>query len=275
MRYVAFDRGKRAWSPKGLPSVGCATVEVAHEFYNHSYSGAVYYSLPGRCSLHEYTEKTPDKCCEAWEALPWSAHNEARARAAQPFPYVPDPDFIWANHMPVNQHGDRKRAMDTAATTEQNLSKEHPHRALGSPPPPVRVCTKMDIGGECESSQDVGKGQCTWHAEPAGQVSLDELCGIPPGQHDKFCSAGGRDWVSDGDKPWASVCTRSKEAPGEGQGRGMLPQRGGGNSHSPMCFWNGRTDPFRNAQRVKALKELFERKYPSLPHDLGSPACGW
>ena len=66
-------------------------------------------------------------------------------------------------------------------------------------------------------------------------------------------------------------CTITKASPGDGQGQGLLPRSRG----EPMCFWDGRSDPFRNAQRVMRLKSLFERKYPSWPQDIGAPACGW
>lgn len=343
MRFIGFDRGKRAWAPKGLPSVGCASVELTHRFYNHSYAGATYYSLPGRCPQFEYDEKTPDNCCDEWEVRPWSPYNEERARSAQPFPYVPDPSFIWVhagscegvyNTHATDASGDwtcgqrirwlvtnrdlseatarahiaaafpgacglcmpgrGKRNLEepppegTAQGTAADAARDatgamiaparHPRPPLPpppSPPPPpaVRLCKRMDMGGECERSGDVGiRNGCTWHAEAAGEVSLDELAGIAPGGHSAFCHRGGRDWMSDaGDHSWQSICEVSKEAPGDGRGRGYL------DSHEtqPMCFWDGRGDPFRNAQRVLMLKQLFEEKYPNSPHDLGAPACGW
>ena len=56
------DRGKRSWTPGGLPSVGCTSSEVTHRFYNHAYRGATYFSLPGRCSFLDYTEKDDERC---------------------------------------------------------------------------------------------------------------------------------------------------------------------------------------------------------------------
>ena len=61
----SFGRGKRSWTPGGLPSVGCTSSEVTLRFYRHSYRGATYFSLPGRCSFLEYTEKSDARCRNA------------------------------------------------------------------------------------------------------------------------------------------------------------------------------------------------------------------
>ena len=43
-----------------------------------------------------------------------------------------------------------------------------------------------------------------------------------------------------------------------------------------QCFWDGREDPQRNAERVAALEAMFHRKSPTVrPADIPGPACGW
>ena len=41
------------------------------------------------------------------------------------------------------------------------------------------------------------------------------------------------------------------------------------------CFWDGRNDPQRCAERVLALDALFRSKYKGYPGDIPGPACGW
>ena len=211
MRFVAFDEGARAWSPPGLPSVGCSAHEIKHTFYNHDYGpSATYYSLPGRCSSRK-----------------WSARDDR--------------------------------------------------------------CMSSDPGGECRSASDLqdDAAQCTWHAERLGEVWLDELTQIE--DRAQFCEAGGKEWWSDepidvcksGICPsyickqcLKSQCMISIEQPGEGSG--VSPKEGRGVSGGQQCFWDGRTDPQRNLERVAALLDLFTRKYPGTrPADIPGPECGW
>lgn len=189
MRFVGFDRGKRAWTPGGLPSVGCASNEINATFYHHDYEGATYYSLPGRCSSMEWNKVTEE-------------------------------------------------------------------------------CLTNEPGGECESADAVGRNGCTWHAEAIGEVRLDDLTGIT--NHGSFCKHGGREWVSDGDNIWHSWCAKyGKWGPGDGAGRGRLQ-----NNKKP-CFWNGRSDPLRNRQRVLRVRREFEKRYPEIvPVDMQPPVCG-
>ena len=191
-----------AWEPKGLPSVGCAAVEMRERFYNHAYHGATYYSLPGRCMRYPYDQKTALNCCEEWETLPWSPRNERLARTAQEFPTASnESEYIWARglydhlgrwiaaaddstrprrarHLDIAPRPSADATQPESEPTQQGESSETlPAEAMQRsppapppppPPPPVRVCRKMDMGGECRRAQDVGKGKCVWHAEPAG-----------------------------------------------------------------------------------------------------------
>ena len=191
MRFVGFDRGKRAWSPVGMPSVGCTSAEINASFYHHEYEGATYFALPGRCSSMEFD-----------------------------------------------------------AVTEE--------------------CLEVEPGGECANVTAVGKGDCTWYAEPLGEVSVDDLTGFD-GDLEHFCHMGGREWISDGDQTWDSHCEKGGKAhPSDGQGRGRVA------GNSPTCFWDGRTDTARNRLRVQRLRQLFAQKYPeTIPADKPPPACGF
>lgn len=235
MRFVAFDQGKRAWDPPGLPSVGCSTHEIKHTFYNHAYGEhATYYSLPGRCSRR------------TWKEAKWDD-----------------------------------------------------------------ACQRDEPGGECSSAKqlDEENPKCTWHAERLGEVWIDELTGILDRR--EFCHAGGREWWSDeevdvcasGFCPRCDPCKNSQcmlttKRPGDGRGRDPQPRvcqqpagcqwgdrqyagSTGGVWHEFVkggraCFWDGRDDHQRNAERVAALEGLFARKYPSVrPAHIRGPACGW
>lgn len=198
MRFIGFDRGKRAWTPLGLPSVGCAHAEINSSFYHHEYEGATYYSLPGRCSSMEFDKSTPE-------------------------------------------------------------------------------CLESEPGGECAEWWDVGISGCTWHAEPLGEVSVDDLTGFEGGLHE-FCSHGGREWVSEGahiaGSASNSMCTKySRQHPGDGTGLGRVFAN---HTWGPTCFWDGRSDVARNRQRVRRLQQIFEAKYPHIiPSDITPPACGF
>ena len=79
---------------------------------------------------------------------------------------------------------------------------------------------------------------CTWHAEPLGHVTLDELM--------------------------------ETEGIVDHRGSTGLNQR-----EYKSCFWDERHDAQRNRERVKALDRKFREKYPQIPGDIPAPLCGW
>lgn len=53
------------------------------------------------------------------------------------------------------------------------------------------------------------------------------------------------------------------------KGPNQEPDSGDGAS----CFWNGRADTVRNAERIEQLERLFVRKYPGIVGDIPPPVC--
>mmetsp|Transcript_2703 Transcript_2703/g.6910 ORF Transcript_2703/g.6910 Transcript_2703/m.6910 type:complete len:500 (+) Transcript_2703:125-1624(+) len=89
-----------------------------------------------------------------------------------------------------------------------------------------------------------GTNACTWSAEDAGEISLDELAGII--DHARFCKEGNYEYDDLSD---------------QGQG---------------TTFWDGKADPALNAQRVVRMLELFAKHYPEADNLLPEPICdGW
>ena len=98
------------------------------------------------------------------------------------------------------------------------------------------ACRAADPGGECAHPD--GGAHCTWHAEPLGHVTLDELM--------------------------------ETEGIVDHRGSTGLNQR-----EYKSCFWDERHDAQRNRERVKALDRKFREKYPQIPGDIPAPLCGW
>jgi len=94
-------------------------------------------------------------------------------------------------------------------------------------------CKLAEPGGMCSSPN--GTRSCTWSAELAGEVSLDDLSGISGGI-DKFCAAGNKEYEPSKDK---------------GVG---------------TDFWDDRLNATRNDQRVFKLLQLFAKTY----HDVNA-----
>jgi len=93
--------------------------------------------------------------------------------------------------------------------------------------------------GECLTP--VGTRGCTWKAEYAGELRLDEITGI----------------VDD-----ASFCKRGSVEYNETLDRG-----------SGVQFWDSRRNATACSRRVRYIKELFSNRYPYYPSDLGQPLC--
>jgi len=90
-------------------------------------------------------------------------------------------------------------------------------------------CIAEEAGGNCSSPD--GSSTCTWHVEPAGEVSVDDLSGIK--NLAAFCAAGNVEYDPDKDR-----------------GRGC-------------SFWDDKFNKTRNQDRVMAMQRLFAKNYPT------------
>ncbi|CAE8595311.1 unnamed protein product, partial [Polarella glacialis] len=103
-------------------------------------------------------------------------------------------------------------------------------------------CNENEPGGMCPTSDVTGTRDCTYYIEPAGFISLDELSGIK--DYNQVCATTGQ--------------REFDETTDQGIG---------------TRFWNGKSDATKGAARVRWIRELFARKYPSLPASLSEPTC--
>lgn len=101
------------------------------------------------------------------------------------------------------------------------------------------TCVYNEPGGACAGTP-TGRGNCTYSAEPAGEIRIDELEGIS--NYQNFMWMGGKEYIHRLDT--------------------------GFNLH----FWDGKADPAKCAQRVKAAEDLFAAKYGP-PEPLATPKC--
>jgi len=126
-------------------------------------------------------------------------------------------------------------------------------------------CMKTMPGGHCEVVD--GTKNCTYHAEYAGEIRLDDLSGI-------LDKARGirtyEDWwktsyeqclsvVAHG--KYAGPCVRNVEYD-------KKTDKGVGTS-----FWNSKHDMEEGLRRMDRVRQLFSEKYPHLPSTLEEPAC--
>jgi len=98
-------------------------------------------------------------------------------------------------------------------------------------------CRFSDPGGHC--AFPTGEGTCTFSYEPAGEISIDELVGIP--DYKAFQAKGGREYRRTTD-------------------RGRFTN-----------FWDSKSDPVACARRLEAARQLFALRTGG--DDLPAPAC--
>ena len=92
---------------------------------------------------------------------------------------------------------------------------------------------------ECAHLREVdGDADCTWHAEPLGHVTLEELMGTD---------------AIVGHKHYAHLNSREYRS----------------------CFWDEKGSKERARQRVAELDRRFREKFPGVPGDIPPPECGW
>jgi len=100
-------------------------------------------------------------------------------------------------------------------------------------------CLRQEQGGNCDAPD--GTRTCTWHAQFAGEVFLDELANIPDPA--TFCSSGKYEFDLETDAGIGSD------------------------------FWNGKISPAACNNRMKRVYGLFEQKYPGMPRLLNRHPC--
>lgn len=105
-------------------------------------------------------------------------------------------------------------------------------------------CRHHDPGGFCGVGvTPTGNGSCTWTYEKAGEITVDELVGI--GDYNQFAGSGKREYDPYTDK-----------------GIGF-------------SWWDGINNDKANAERVRAARELFTKRFPNMTADadLQNPPC--
>jgi len=148
-------------------------------------------------------------------------------------------------------------------------------------------CVKRMPGGACSTLDQLGGWDCTYHAEPAGEVSLDEISGILDKEagiasYEDFWEASfsrcmmrraqyeqalyAAEHVVNATRPSGpppGPCVRNIEF-------NPLTDRGVGTS-----FWDGKHSLESAKRRMDSVRELFRRKYPHFPddHALPAPPC--
>mmetsp|Transcript_106709 Transcript_106709/g.301812 ORF Transcript_106709/g.301812 Transcript_106709/m.301812 type:complete len:298 (-) Transcript_106709:131-1024(-) len=100
-------------------------------------------------------------------------------------------------------------------------------------------CSAVQPGGRCSSV--TGEPDCTFRADFAGEVRLDQLCGIA--DYAAFRKAGHQEY--DDVTDLGVKCS----------------------------FWDGKRDLQKCTQRLQHIQKLFADKYTDLPASLPTPPC--
>jgi hypothetical protein len=113
------------------------------------------------------------------------------------------------------------------------------------------ACSAKWPGGMCPSAVVTGEHACTYFAAPAGEISMDELEGIP--SYKEFWQTRNHmgDWLPNGNVEY-----------------NFTTDAGIG-----MDFWDGRHDEANCTRRLHRVLDLFKEKYPTLPRTLPEPPC--
>lgn len=102
-------------------------------------------------------------------------------------------------------------------------------------------CKRGQPGGACSTSDVTGEAHCTYHAEEAGWVDMNEYTFIR--NYSGFIEEGRREYDPQTD-------------------RGVR-----------FSFWDGLQDQSKCNWRMNRLQLLFKKKFPDLPALLEPPAC--
>jgi hypothetical protein len=112
-------------------------------------------------------------------------------------------------------------------------------------------CRAQWPGGACPSAVVTGEKDCTYWAEYAGEVTLDELEGLT--DYDRF-------WISANDIG------------------GLIPNGNHEYVHYldrgvNMSFWDYRHDADKCTARMQAVLDLFQKKFPAMKRNYPEPMC--
>jgi len=126
-------------------------------------------------------------------------------------------------------------------------------------------CMKTMSGGHCEVVD--GTRQCTYNAEYAGEIRMDDLSGILDegrGIHTY------EDW-------WKTSYEQCLNAVARGERAGPCVHNAEYNVQTDegvgTSFWNGKHDMEQGLRRMDRVRQLFREKYPQLPDSFEEPAC--
>ena len=253
--FAAYDFGqaKDAQRQPGFPTVGCAGARHLQQFYynsflktrGHAYQGATYYSLPGGCSAQPTGKKT-DAC-------------RAADRGGEcPAGVMPDGvRCTWSAHplgeVTLDELSDRGRDIrDIRGGPRPRLSPGAGDAGDGGAArsgghPSLNLSRHSADDGEQEQEQEQ-------EAVVEKEMVLEEET------YEAFCARGGFEWKEECDcgGPCVSRGSAAEEC-----------------SRQHSCFWDGRMDARRNAERVAELNRRFLAKYPAVPGDVRPPTCQW
>lgn len=149
---------------------------------------------------------------------------------------------LWEAHgyvvgcMPLDTSNPNAANYDGPAPVMYSLPGKCPSMEYGQK---TKECMSSQPGGQCSSPD--GDVDCTWKAEPAGEIRIDDLARIA--DYNLFCKFGGMEYN-----------------PASDRGTGM-------------DFWNGRRDAASCRERVARVRQLFQLKYPYWDVSLGDPPC--
>eukprot|EP00406_Dinophysis_acuminata_P073864 CAMPEP_0179259422 /NCGR_PEP_ID=MMETSP0797-20121207/25818_1 /TAXON_ID=47934 /ORGANISM="Dinophysis acuminata, Strain DAEP01" /LENGTH=563 /DNA_ID=CAMNT_0020967475 /DNA_START=57 /DNA_END=1748 /DNA_ORIENTATION=- len=154
----------------------------------------------------------------------------ARARGTSPAPELP--------------------SFPTATSTTATATRAHLHGGVwyslpGHCPAVPHVaktpeCQQLMPGGRCAHA--TGQKTCTYSAELAGEVHLDELAGIANYTH--F-------WLVDHNAEYDARTDKGRNC----------------------SFWDGKHDLEACAKRMRRVEELFRKRYPEFPDTFEAPPC--
>lgn len=112
-------------------------------------------------------------------------------------------------------------------------------------------CKSQFPGGECSAGETIGTGNCTWTAELAGHVTLNELYNITDEEYEN---------------------TWCRQQPGIKEAQRGIEYSKHTDSGLATSFWNDAKSPVANAKRVMHAQNVFSAKYPD-DEPLLAPLC--
>jgi len=135
---------------------------------------------------------------------------------------------------------------------ERKLSKKK--EGLG-PRGGNQYCARRAPGGYCKTP--TGTRDCTFTYEDAGEISLNELSGVEPKYPDfnTFCHAGCAEYAKAGNRRRRRLT--------------HLNDNGG----CGVTFFDDLSNVTRAKGRMKAVTDLFKKKYPDVPTELAEAPC--